>query len=191
MKQISGGTYESLAFLDKDASFTSLHTKHREAMFADFAAQAKETVLSAADSSQNPVPLIMCTGGFRTGKGIQQAIQEDGIDLIGLGRAAVVDGSLPLRLLASKNISDGEKVMCIDYIVTGGEWLRRLIPLKLVGGSVTTLWHQMQIFKIARKEKVRLDYSFEWLLAVELFGHRWIFFCIIALLVLLFMGTQP
>ena len=175
--QISGGSYESLAFLDADAAPTakSFRTVKRESIFAAFASQAKKEAQAAARESQRVTPLIMCTGGFRTERGILQAIQEGGIDLVGLGRAAAVDLSLPAKLLAERLVADEdeqEQVACVDYTVTGGAWLQKLVPLKLVGASVTTLWHQLQMFRIARKETVRVQYSFERLLLLKL-CTRW------------------
>jgi hypothetical protein len=174
--QISGGSYERLAFLDDDIASqirdsASSRTAKREAIFSAFASQAKRVAQEAASGGDYRAPLIMCTGGFRTKKGMLHAIQEDGIDLIGIGRAAAVDPFLPLRLL---NEADGqekeEEEGCIAYTVKGGGWLKSLIPLGLVGGSLTTMWHQMQMWRTARGHPVRVGYSVEYLILLEI-GH--------------------
>jgi hypothetical protein len=98
--------------------------------------------------------------------------------LVGVGRPAAADPTWTTRLLShSDSLSNGksenhaktDENRCIPYEVTGGEWLQTLVPLKLVGGSVNTLWHQMQMRRIARGVRVRPDWTFERLLAVELF----------------------
>ena len=181
LPQISGGSYESLAFLERTASSaltsaqitqnSSTHTSRREAIFASFAAQAKRVATSAAASSfGRHAPLIMCTGGFKTLDGIEHAMCDDGIDLIGLGRAAAADPDLPPRLLASQRRptrASDKAVQCKEYSVTGGEWLQALVPLKLVGGSLVTLWHQMQMHRIARGAEPDLSRRYEGLLLRE------------------------
>ena len=128
--------------------------------------------VEAALEVGNSAPLIMCTGGFKSKKGIMHALQQDGLDLVGLGRAAAVDLNLPIELLLGKDTKGGkEQVKCVDYRVRGGEWLKKLVPLKLVGGSIVTLWHQLQMHRIARKKNVILDYSFEYLLMTEVWKN--------------------
>jgi 2,4-dienoyl-CoA reductase-like NADH-dependent reductase (Old Yellow Enzyme family) len=83
--QISGGSYESLAFLDADsAPARSARTAAREAIFSAFSSRAKAVAIEAAQKQgtesekatgiEATVPLIMCTGGFRSRQGIQQAL---------------------------------------------------------------------------------------------------------------------
>lgn len=116
----------------------------------------------------------MCTGGFKTLQGMNAALNEDGIDLIGLGRAAAVDPELPNRLLLDrKEVEHKEKKKkpfdrCIDYEMSGGQWLRKLVPLQLVGGSLVTKWHQSQMLLSAEGKETQPDHSFERLLIREL-----------------------
>ena len=121
----------------------------------------------------------MCTGGFKTLQGMNAALNEDGIDLIGLGRAAAVDPDLPNRLIATAS-GDSSKSdeaqsettkpssQCIDYEMTGGAWLKKLVPLQLVGGSLVTKWHQSQMLLIAQGKDPRPESSFERLLVREM-----------------------
>lgn len=170
-------------------------------MFSAFCAQARDVARKAvaeagpdknitgtsehaqAQDSTVVAPVIICTGGFKSAEGINQALSQDGVDLVGLGRAAAVDPELPMRLLqatagtsngASANVHDDsplskDTARCHPYAVRGGEWLTRLVPSKLVGASIQTLWHQFQMQRIARREKPRLDASFEALLWAEVF----------------------
>ncbi len=75
--EISGGTYESLAFVgtqEKEKKKES--TIKREAFFLDYAAKARKI---------STVPL-MVTGGFRTLEGMERALQKNATDIIGLAR---------------------------------------------------------------------------------------------------------
>jgi hypothetical protein len=159
-----------LAFLESDALSPSLaRSHHREATFSAFASRAKEVVLNATEESQRGnAPLIVCTGGFRSRAGIQHALQEDGIDLIGIGRPAAADPEWIERLLQHPKTSNVDSSdSCIRYKVTGGKWLQKLVPLKIVGGGMMTIWHEMQMSRLGRGADARAGWSFERLLLVE------------------------
>lgn len=196
--QISGGSYESLAFLDEEGTRDQSHTSsdaaaeaaededraysssvhrserpaRREAIFSSFCSHARSAVDNEEVAAAGRRPLIMCTGGFKTLRGMNTALHEDGIDLIGLGRAAAVDPDLPDRLLGTKQ-RKGEGDMqrsldrCVQYEMSGGQWLRKLLPLQLVGGGMTTKWHQGQMMLLAEGREPMLDCSLERLLLRE------------------------
>ena len=48
---------------------------------------------------------LMVTGGFRTREGMEEAMREDAIDVIGLGRPLITDPDAPKRLLAGEDSS--------------------------------------------------------------------------------------
>ena len=79
--ELSGGTYESVAFLDDDPT-------DRDAFFLDFARTVQADV---------EVPLLL-TGGFHDVQGMARAI-EDGIALVGLARPLAADLELAGKLL--------------------------------------------------------------------------------------------
>lgn len=88
--EISGGTYE------QGASFghgVPASTASREAYFLEFARNVRKT---------SRIP-IMLTGGFRTRRAMDAALQENALDLIGLARPLVMDPELPRRLLAGED----------------------------------------------------------------------------------------
>lgn len=110
----------------------------------------------------------MCTGGFRSRAGVEQALREDGIDLIGIGRPAAADPEWTERLLRHSQTEDPQSSdSCVPYKVTGGRWLQKLVPLKIVGGGMMTLWHELQMSRIGRGVNTRVGWSFERLLVVE------------------------
>lgn len=95
--EISGGTYEQPRLLGYTGEERTAQdapkaesTRRREAYFLEYAAAMRQVAR---------MPL-MVTGGFRSRKGMEQAIVRDGIEMIGLGRPLCTDPQLPRRLLA-------------------------------------------------------------------------------------------
>uniref|UniRef100_A0AC34F973 NADH:flavin oxidoreductase/NADH oxidase N-terminal domain-containing protein n=1 Tax=Panagrolaimus sp. ES5 TaxID=591445 RepID=A0AC34F973_9BILA len=83
--EISGGTYEAMAFKHKRQS-----TLNREAFFLEYAEKVKAVVKNAK---------VYVTGGFRTVPGMVKAIENDETDGIGIGRPITQDFDLPLKIL--------------------------------------------------------------------------------------------
>lgn len=95
--EISGGTYEQLSFFGTGDDSSNLPAKaqstlQREAYFLDYA-QRLRTVCR--------IPL-MVTGGFRSLAGMNSALAEDALDVIGLGRPMCVNTDLPNQLLTGQ-----------------------------------------------------------------------------------------
>lgn len=85
--ELSGGTYEELAFSKRDS------TKNREAFFLDFA----EVIRPALSKT-----IVYVTGGFRTGKAMVDAIKEGSTHGIGLARPVTGDLTLCKDLASNK-----------------------------------------------------------------------------------------
>jgi 2,4-dienoyl-CoA reductase-like NADH-dependent reductase (Old Yellow Enzyme family) len=97
--EISGGTYEQLSFFGTGAEgdrapAKARSTLAREAYFLEYAERMRKLCR---------IPL-MVTGGFRSLIGMNQALSEDALDVIGLGRPLCVDTDLPRRLLSGEAI---------------------------------------------------------------------------------------
>lgn len=95
--ELSGGTYEQLSFFGtgekgKKAPQKALSTQLREAYFLEYAERIRE-------ASQVP---LMVTGGFRSLEGMNHALSENALDVIGLGRPMCVDTAIPRRLLSGE-----------------------------------------------------------------------------------------
>jgi len=84
--ELSGGTYESLAFAHKRES-----TQKRESFFLDFA----ETIVPALSQTK-----VYITGGFKTTGGMVKAL--DTVDGIGLARPVCQEFYLPKKLLSGE-----------------------------------------------------------------------------------------
>ncbi|GAA5862782.1 hypothetical protein JCM8547_006544 [Rhodosporidiobolus lusitaniae] len=85
--ELSGGTYESLAFEHKKES-----TKKREAYFVEFADTIKPVVKHAR---------LAVTGGFRSKKAMEEALHGS-IDIVGLGRPLTAEPHLIKDMLEGK-----------------------------------------------------------------------------------------
>lgn len=79
------------------SSTASASTIAREAFFLDFAKAIRDRF--------RHVPL-MVTGGFRTRRGMETALQEDACDIIGVARPAAINPSLPKSLIFNTEIKD-------------------------------------------------------------------------------------
>ena len=95
--EVSGGNYEQPRMIDftrKDPLDAGKRdsTKRREAYFLDFVPKLRAKV---------SIP-VMVTGGFRTVAAMEQAIVNDGVDMIGLGRPMVIDPDCAAKILAGK-----------------------------------------------------------------------------------------
>ncbi|KIW77830.1 hypothetical protein Z517_07663 [Fonsecaea pedrosoi CBS 271.37] len=84
--ELSGGTYQSLAFVHKRES-----TRKREAFFIEFA----EMIAPALKKTKSYI-----TGGFKTVEGMVNALKS--VDGVGLGRPACQEFYLPKDMLAGK-----------------------------------------------------------------------------------------
>ena len=95
--EVSGGNYEQPRMIDFDrkdplAADKRESTRRREAYFLDFVPKLR---------ARTRVP-VMVTGGFRSLAAMEQAIAEDGVDVIGLGRPMVLNPNVANELLAGR-----------------------------------------------------------------------------------------
>lgn len=149
--ELSGGTYEQLALLDESGNTTetgeqlmSAASARREAYFADMAQKIRKV---------SSVPL-MVSGGFRTLRGMEEAVANGVTDLIGLGRPLSSEPELPAQILAG-NFSQA-RISDID-LALGKKWfapnsenrrIRHLNSFADVG------WHCVQIERMGAGKDV-------------------------------------
>lgn len=87
--EVSGGTYEQAAMMGVAQKES---TRQREAYFLDFIVKARK---------RTKTPLLL-TGGFRSKKVMEKALQNDELDFVGLARPFVVNPSLASDILGGK-----------------------------------------------------------------------------------------
>lgn len=121
--EISGGTYEKLAFFLEDQNQRE-STKQREAYFLDFAEKVRET---------SAIP-VMVTGGFRISAFCNEAIRENKLDVIGMGRPFLSNITKISEFLANPNTRLSNPAIrsvfsSLDDSAEGGFYARQLIQL--------------------------------------------------------------
>lgn len=125
-EQKSSGLHNSFGTKSVEKAQTMKEsTRIREAFFTDFAEKVMQM------ESKVPVQL---SGGFRTRTGMADAIYSRTCDLIGLGRAAVLEPELPGKVLLNPEYND-DGALAKSHIVRG-QWFSRMVPIKAVGGSL-------------------------------------------------------
>lgn len=92
--EISGGSYEAPAMAGVKADKRKQSTIAREAYFLDFAESIRKQVKCA----------LMVTGGFRTAKGMNDALASGACDFIGLARPLAVETDLAHKLIAGQDV---------------------------------------------------------------------------------------
>jgi len=168
--EISGGSYEQPAMMDiqgmeaPDVPLQKASTAAREAYFVDFAKTMRASLT---------MPL-MVTGGFRSRRAMNTALETGGADVIGLGRPLCVDTAGPAKLLAGADELDRweSKLRLLP------PWLSCLGGLKMlraVEGFAVTYWYYAQIDAIARTGKASIGISpFAALLSIQKAGKVWL-----------------
>ena len=173
--EISGGSYEQPAMMDiagmeapdappQQASTTSASTTAREAYFVDFA----KTMRAALT-----MPL-MVTGGFRTRRAMNAALETGGADIIGLGRPLCVDTAGPAKLFAGADELDRWESK-LKLLPPWLSFLGKLKMLRAVEGFAVTYWYYAQLDAIARTGKANIGISpFKALLTIQNAGKAWL-----------------
>jgi 2,4-dienoyl-CoA reductase-like NADH-dependent reductase (Old Yellow Enzyme family) len=142
--EISGGTYESPRMVGPDwnaskpiaekTTTTNKSTVQRESFFLEFAKEVREKF---------PSVVLMVTGGFRTRRGMEDALQSGACDLIGIARPAAVLPKLPKEIILNAKIPDAEATVALAR-VKNPLWME-FFPLKQVGAGYQTVFYAGQI----------------------------------------------
>ena len=168
--EISGGSYEQPAMMDvegmeaPDAPPKAASTVAREAYFVDFAKTMR---------ASHTMPLLV-TGGFRTRRAMNMALETGGADMIGLGRPLCVDTAGPAKLLAGADELDRWESK-LKLLPPWLSFLGRLKMLRAVEGFAVTYWYYAQIDAIARTGCANIGISpFKALLTIQNAGKAWL-----------------
>jgi 2,4-dienoyl-CoA reductase-like NADH-dependent reductase (Old Yellow Enzyme family) len=168
--EISGGSYEQPAMMDipgmeaPDAPPKEASTMAREAYFVDFAKTMRASLT---------MPL-MVTGGFRTRRAMNTALEQGGADVIGLGRPLCVDTAGPAKLLAGAEELDRWENR-LKLLPPWLSFLGKLKMMRAVEGFAVTYWYYAQIDSIARTGKANTGIApFSALLSIQKAGKAWL-----------------
>ncbi len=122
--EISGGTYEKPAMSGR---VHKAEKSTREAYFLSYAETLKRKI---------DVPL-MITGGFRSAAGMAEAVEKNGIDMVGLARPLAVDPDLPKKIFSGMDYFSPVKPL-----MTGVSFIDRLPLLEVT-------WYEQQMARMA------------------------------------------
>ncbi|RAK91719.1 FMN-linked oxidoreductase [Aspergillus costaricaensis CBS 115574] len=130
--EISGGSYEDPTMMgrgvrDESSRGKSQSTESREAFFLDFARHTRK---------QFPDLILLLTGGFRTRKGIEGALNSGACDLVGIGRPAVLKPDFP-RLMMDDMYTDQEARVVFSKVQV--IFLVSLLKMRMLGGGAETI----------------------------------------------------
>ncbi|KAK2060071.1 NADH:flavin oxidoreductase/NADH oxidase [Colletotrichum caudatum] len=140
--EVSGGTYENPEmFSSTDDEKKSDRTKAREAFFLEFARAIRRDF---------PDVPLMVTGGFRSRQGMEAALANNGCDLIGLARPAVLNPALPENTILADAVKDGDAKLYARKVEA--PWLAQKIGMKFVGAGAESAWYSSEIRKLGRQK---------------------------------------
>lgn len=134
--EISGGTYESPSMMGADVKESTIQ---REAYFLDYA----EKVRALVDT-----PLVV-TGGFRSSKAMQAALDTGATDFIGVARTTAVDPDFPNKLIANEAHQQQLK-----KLTTGKPAIDKMAMLDIT-------WYEAQLARMANGKQPKANLS-EW-----------------------------
>jgi len=115
-------------------------TRIREAFYTEFAERVAQI-----PGTKCPLQL---SGGFRSRTGMADAILSNACDLIGLGRAAILEPDIPRRLLLNSNVTDDE-ALAMPHKVRG-QWFSDMIPVKVVGSGLPIQFWYFNMQRLGR-----------------------------------------
>ena len=151
--EISGGTYEQPKLMgvegmeEVETQNVAPSTAAREAYFVDFAKAMQDEV---------SVPL-MVTGGFRSRAAMEQAIDMDAADVIGLGRPMCLMTDAPQQLMegcdALPRYEDN-----LDLIPGWLGFLKRFQMIKAINGFAGVYWFYQQLWTLGHEGRVDASY---------------------------------
>ncbi|MGE7717699.1 NADH:flavin oxidoreductase/NADH oxidase family protein [Priestia megaterium] len=125
--EISGGNYENPKMFEGNVRES---TKQREAYFLDYAQKARSLVNA---------PLVV-TGGFRSEKGMVEAIESGAVDMVGIGKAFALNPDLPNQIF-----NGTYKTVNIKPIKTGIKNLD-----KKISSMLEIAWYEQQFARMSK-----------------------------------------
>lgn len=133
--EISGGTYEKLAFFILNEKNQKESTRQREAYFLDFADKVR---------AQSRIPL-MITGGVRTYEFCEEVLQNDEVDVIGMARPFITNyKDIPAFL-------QGKKKQLEDLVIRTG--------IKSLEDAAEGGFYARQIYRMSKNKPIKTNYS--------------------------------
>ena len=146
--EISGGTYESLAFVDERIT-KSASTQKREAYFLEYAKLIREAA---------PDTPLMVTGGFRTRDVMVEALEAGELDVIGIARPFCFEPEFPIGLLdgSKPHLSSPERSLVLGTGMLGPGSGSRVVRTFNGQASVSWFYNQIELLADGKQPDVEL-----------------------------------
>lgn len=146
--EISGGSYEQPSMMGVEGlepvfdEAVRESTRAREAYFMDYATRIREVM---------KIPL-MVTGGFRSRAAMNEAIEQDNIDLIGIARPLCADPDASARILSGEiaEMQKWENGLRLGPGLLGPN--SRINMIKAMNGWAAQSWFCVQILRMGKGE---------------------------------------
>jgi 2,4-dienoyl-CoA reductase-like NADH-dependent reductase (Old Yellow Enzyme family) len=132
--EISGGTYETPVMTGTNVKES---TKAREAYFLDYCEEVRKIVKSP----------LMLTGGFRSLRGMNDALASGVCDMVGIARSLAINPDFSNELLSGKDVKS-----LVKPLSTGLPFLDRTFPLEIV-------WYTDQIHLMGKGQDPNIKRS--------------------------------
>ncbi|KZO95408.1 FMN-linked oxidoreductase [Calocera viscosa TUFC12733] len=170
--ELSGGTYELAGFMDPSDPTA-------KPWFERFAASASSILADDPNA-----PRIVLTGNIRSRVQCADVIRQGTAQLCGMARPAAIDPKFASKLLDTR-IPDSEAITP-TYDIKGGSLVKAL-PVRIIGASVRSTYHNFMLARIARGQKIDIRIGFWPLTGYHLLYSRdfWAFLAFIVGLALL------
>lgn len=133
----------------------SATTRIREGYFTEFAERVQ--------TLGSTVP-IQLSGGFRSRTGMADAIASGACQLVGLGRAAVLEPELPAKVLLNPDHHD-DTALATPHVIRG-QWLAKAIPIKVVGSGLGVQFFYYNMRRLGRGLPCQPDASIPYIMAI-------------------------
>jgi 2,4-dienoyl-CoA reductase-like NADH-dependent reductase (Old Yellow Enzyme family) len=136
--EISGGTYEAPAMMEKPKESTI----KREAYFMDYIEKARKITTTP----------LMLTGGFRTASVMKDAVTSNQLDIIGIARPFAVYPNIGNEIFNESRENFNTKI--------------KKTGIKVIDGFMNIIWYESQIKRIGEGKSPQLNLS-PWLVLIK------------------------
>jgi len=146
--EISGGNYENPMMMQSGEAKSTQRdsTRKREAFYLEYAERIR---------SQTGVPLML-TGGFRSVSTMAEVIRDGNVDLIGLARPLAIDPDFSAKAMAGT--------------IERAQFVPLDTGFRLVDDMLQSMWHQAQMWRMARGLEPSVKVSRAYALAAGIYN---------------------
>jgi 2,4-dienoyl-CoA reductase-like NADH-dependent reductase (Old Yellow Enzyme family) len=155
--EMSSGTFEDALHVRNATTLDNKVLPAEEGFYCSFAERLRDQLEEQKRKDSTSPPLIVLTGGFRTAKGMESAIQRRIADIIGLGRPVCMDPDIAKDLLEGRQQTEVPPTLSFAFAKA------------LLEPVLNSLWYQRQLDRLSRGLPADPNLSIMWTLTVTFF----------------------